>query len=69
MAGYRSIFEDKLVTIWSAPNYNYRCGNDAAILQFDESLQPNFVKFVQAPEEARIEFSKGKKANAPEYFL
>jgi serine/threonine-protein phosphatase 4 catalytic subunit len=53
MEGYKSMFNDTLVTVWSAPNYCSRCGNVAAILELDENLETNFKKFEAAPAEVR----------------
>ncbi|KAG9510120.1 Serine/threonine-protein phosphatase 6 catalytic subunit, partial [Fragariocoptes setiger] len=33
--GYKYMFDKKIVTIWSAPNYCYRCGNIAAVMSFE----------------------------------
>ena len=55
MDGYKSMFNDTLVTVWSAPNYCYRCGNVAAILELDENLETNFQQVAAAPQEVRAE--------------
>jgi len=45
--GYKYFFppENFLVTVWSAPNYCYRCGNIAAIMEVDDKLNRNFLTF------------------------
>jgi len=66
MEGYKYMFNESLVTVWSAPNYCYRCGNVAAILQFDEHLNRKFKIFEAAPQERR---GTPTKRPAPDYFL
>eukprot|EP01062_Namystynia_karyoxenos_P077088 TRINITY_DN768_c1_g4_i1.p1 TRINITY_DN768_c1_g4~~TRINITY_DN768_c1_g4_i1.p1 ORF type:complete len:345 (+),score=115.30 TRINITY_DN768_c1_g4_i1:122-1036(+) len=63
MEGYKSMFDDKIVTVWSAPNYCYRCGNVASILELDEHLNRNYKMFEAAPTEERGGVSQA------EYFM
>lgn len=55
--GYKFMFPDKnLVTVWSAPNYCYRCGNVAAIMKLDGSLNlddNSFLIFNAVPDSKR----------------
>jgi len=66
MEGHKEMFNNQLVTIWSAPNYCYRCGNVAAILEFDERCVQSFKIFEAAPQEVR---GVPQKNPAPDYFL
>lgn len=66
MEGYNWSHEGSVVTIFSAPNYCYRCGNQAAILEVDETCQKNFLQFDPAPRRGEPH-SAGRKT--PDYFL
>lgn len=57
--------EQNLVTVWSAPNYCYRCGNKASILKLGYNLERQFEKFDCVPESLA---SASVKTIAP-YFL
>lgn len=49
MEGFNWAHDKGLVTLFSAPNYCYRCGNQAAIMEVDDSLQCRFIQFDPAP--------------------
>ena len=51
--GYQFLFNDRLVTVWSAPNYCYRCGNSASIMEFDEHMNRGFKIFESYSENIR----------------
>ncbi|XP_075590998.1 uncharacterized protein LOC142597865 [Dermatophagoides farinae] len=66
MDGYKWWFNKMLVTVWSAPNYCYRCGNSASILEIDEAGNCEFKNFEAAPISER---GPQIKKEIPDYFL
>lgn len=65
MEGYSWAHEQRVVTIFSAPNYCYRCANQAAILEVDEKLEYTFIQFEPAPRRGEPHVTR----RTPDYFL
>jgi serine/threonine-protein phosphatase 2A catalytic subunit len=65
MDGFLWHHEDNVVTVFSAPNYCYRCGNKAAIMECDESLEYKLIQFDPAPRRGMPSVTR----RSPEYFL
>ena len=64
MEGYASLFDKHLSTVWSAPNYCYRCGNSASILEVGPGGSMYFNVFDAAPENERDGPSQQAAQNA-----
>lgn len=54
------MFNGKLATVWSAPNYCYRFNNLASILELDEQLNERFNIFEDAPENKKNDLKEDK---------
>ncbi|KAM3568571.1 hypothetical protein VYU27_009301, partial [Nannochloropsis oceanica] len=75
MEGYQWAHRQGVVTVFSAPNYCYRCGNQAALMEVDEQFASvdgvdaydhcNFTRFDPAPRGDSWRQSKRQ----PDYFL
>ena len=65
MEGYNYMHDRNVVTLFSAPNYCYRCGNQAAIMEVGEnSGETTILQFDPAPRKGELVHRK-----APDYFL
>jgi len=75
MEGYQWQHNKSVVTIFSAPNYCYRCGNQAAIMEVDDCVEKctreeiydhcKFSQFDPAPRDDNWH----KSSRTPDYFL
>lgn len=63
--GYHWWHNQKVCTIFSAPNYCYRLGNEAAFMEVDENLERTFYTFDSAPRRGEAQLMK----KTPDYFL
>lgn len=65
MEGYSWGHDRNVVTVFSAPNYCYRCGNQAGILEVDEKMHYTFIQFDPAPRRGEPHIAQ----RMPDYFL
>ncbi|QSL64247.1 hypothetical protein MERGE_000403 [Pneumocystis wakefieldiae] len=75
MEGYSWSQERNVVTIFSAPNYCYRCGNQAAIMEIDEQMRYTFTKSRRASSKSSntrlfsiIIYALKHDINVPNYY-
>ncbi|KAJ3476610.1 hypothetical protein NLI96_g11041 [Meripilus lineatus] len=68
--GFKYMFDEQLVTVWSAPNYCYRCGNMASILTIEENGRRSFTVYDAAEENERDKgMLKTRKLGTMPYFV
>jgi len=66
LEGFTYQLDKQVLTVWSAPNYMYRCGNVGCVLELDQKLNRQFKIFTSAPGDTSHEKSR---LQIPEYFL
>lgn len=65
MEGHLYVHGDKCLTVFSAPNYCYRCGNRASIVEVDDQLGFEMHQYEPAPRETEPQAVR----RVPTYFL
>ena len=65
MEGYSWSHQENVVTIFSAPNYCYRCGNQAAIMEVDEQHNRQFLQYDPSVRPGEPTVTR----KTPDYFL
>ena len=66
MEGYKWMFDKAIVTVWSAPNYCYRCNNRATVMVLQSPTNYEFKYFNEAPPESHRVTAK---VVLPEFFI
>lgn len=61
--GYQVLFDGKMITVWSAPNYCYRMGNKAAILAIEKGCKYDFMMFNASKENEKKCVETTRKLN------
>ena len=69
MEGYLWHHDQSLVTIFSAPNYCYRCGNQASIMEVSDDMTSEFLQFDPAPRRGEAQKTGDGPVRCPDYFL
>ena len=64
--GYEWAHNNRLCTIFSAPNYCYRCSNEAGIMEvYENCIKKEFYRFDPAPRRGEQQIMR----KTPDYFL
>lgn len=69
--GFSVLFNDRLSTVWSAPNYCYRCGNVASVLELGPGASRFYNTYDAAPDSERTvpPPPADGKGGATDYFM
>jgi len=67
--GFSVLYDDRLSTVWSAPNYCFRCGNVASVVEVSPDGRRHFNVFEASPDNASNGPSDQPLVRPTEYFL